>query len=407
MVKDFNTIRVICEENSRISSNVIDDFLIGFAAGQHHLERKMGQQFALFRHVTRKFDREWLGLLQAQYIAHRVFRNSGLIGKFLKHPAFRQLNTEEMDFLQQNAKQPWKFSFSVINEKPAEDFFIMEDILSGEQYTLFSPGITQLIQEERPILWFNLIGFNGKCWQSFGPIGAYKGFEADDIFFFATELRPDIEDEEEIIGDIENNPIPYMMMLSGANYPLTFHKKDQLVQVMSEFDLDEINTKELRKSFKSEYIDGVYRFALNNWGEFPHYANAYFDESKKIIVLSAMTDRGFRALADGINAFGYNFPDEPVIRVNNSMLVTAKDILKKELILNEYDGLFQIESSEEVQGELDKLNAFIAMVLPDINCGRKPDIGSLAKKAGVDIETARDLVQQLLGKLNDMDQYIK
>ncbi len=125
--------------------------------------------------------------------------------------------------------------------------------------------MTDLIQKQRPILWFNLIGFNGMCWQSSGPIGAYKGFEPDDIFFFATELRPGIDDEAEILEDIENNPIPYMMLLSGANYPLTFHKKDQMVQVMSEFDLDEINTKELRKSFKTEYSNGVYRFTLERY----------------------------------------------------------------------------------------------------------------------------------------------
>ena len=98
-----------------------------------------------------------------------------------------------------------------------------------------------------------LIGFNGMCWQSYGPIGAYKGFEPDDIFFFAAELRPDIEDETDIMEDIENNPIPYLMLLCGANYPLIFHRKDQVVQVISEFDLEKINTAEIRQRFKMEY----------------------------------------------------------------------------------------------------------------------------------------------------------
>jgi hypothetical protein len=205
----------------------------------------------------------------------------------------------------------------------------MQDVFCGEHYTLFSPGITELIHKEHPILWFNLVGFNGMCWQSFKP---------DDIFLFATEIRSDIEDEAAILEDVENNPIPYMMMLSGANFPLTYHKNDQMVQVMSEFDLDSINTKELRKSFKAEYNNGIYRFTLNNWGEYPHYVNAYYYERKRIIILSAMTDRGFRALAAGMNSYGYDFPDESFIRVNTSMLVTAKDIFKKkEIILNEYD----------------------------------------------------------------------
>jgi hypothetical protein len=49
----------------------------------------------------------------------------------------------------------------------------------------------------------------------------------------------------------------------------------------------------------------------------------------------------------------------------------------------------------------------MAMILPDINAGRKPDIETYAKKAGVNIETARDLVKNVLGKLDDMDQHIK
>ena len=79
MIKDFKAIRVACEENSRISGKVIDEFLIGFAAGQQHLENVLEKQFALFKHVTRKFDKEWIGLLQAQYISHRIFRKDGLI----------------------------------------------------------------------------------------------------------------------------------------------------------------------------------------------------------------------------------------------------------------------------------------------------------------------------------------
>ena len=37
--------------------------------------------------------------------------------------------------------------------------------------------------------------------------------------------------------------------------------------------------------------------------------------------------------------------------------------------------------------------------LPDINEGREPDIEAAAKKAGVDLKTAKDLVKQVLGKI--------
>lgn len=397
-MKNYKAIRTICEENRRRSAVVIDEFLIYYAASRNNLEHKMNQQFAAYSHVTRKLEKEWVNMLKSQYIAHKIFKKEGLIKKYLNHTALQRLSREEMSFLEQQAKHPWKFIFSVISSEPAEDFFIMDEVFTGEQYTLFSPGITKLLKERPAILWFNLIGYNGACWQSFGPIGAYNSFTPDDIYFFATELRPGIEEETEIIEDLENNPIPYMMMLSGANYPFTYHKKDQIVHVMSEFDLDSIKTTELKKSFRTEYNNGVYKFTLNNWGEHPHFAHAYFDERINIIVFTAMTDRGFSELVTGINAYGYHFPDIPLFRVNTSMLVTAEKILKKEMVLNEYEGLFHIESSEQEKEVVDNLNDFIALVLPDINAGRKPDIEAAAGKAGVDIQTARDLVKMVIGK---------
>lgn len=128
-----------------------------------------------------------------------------------------------------------------------------------------------------------------------------------------------------------------MMLLCGANYPLTFHKKDQVVQAISEFDLDKIDTGELRKRFITEYNEGVYKFALKEWSEYPHYASAYYDENAGRIVFAAMTDRGYDKLVETINGFGYDFPDEPFIRVNMSMSMTVKEILGREIVLNTYD----------------------------------------------------------------------
>jgi len=237
--------------------------------------------------------------------------------------------------------------------------------------------------------------------------GAYKSFEPDDIFFFATELKPDIADEQELLVNLEHNPIPYMMLLSGANYPLTYNKGDQLIHVTAEYDLDTINTKSLTKSFKTEYNKGVYRLSLKNWSEPPHFSQAYFDENKKLILLTSMTDKGFKALAEGLNEYEYNFPAEPFIRVNLSMIITASDILKRKIRINEYEDLFSKETSAPVQENLDKLNTFLGLVMPDINAGREPDINALAVKAGVDIKTARALIKQIKGKLNDMDNRMK
>jgi len=307
---------------------VIDEFLLYYAAERNNLEHEMNQKFAAYKHITHKFQKEWINRLKSQYIVHKVFKKDGLIKSYLNHTALKKLDIKERNWLEFQTEQVWRFSFSVIKNRPAESFFLMEDVFSDQEYLLYSPGVTKTLEDQSVILWLNLISYNGACWQSYGPIGAYKSFEPDDIFFFATELKPDIADEGDLLANLEHNPIPYMMLLSGANYPLIFNKEDQVVNVMTEYELDEINTKSLTKSFKTEYNKGVYRLSLKSWSESPHFSQAYFDENKKIMLLSSMTD---------------------------------------------------------------------------INAGREPDINALAVKAGVDIKTARALIKQIKGKLNDMD----
>ena len=165
-----------------------------------------------------------------------------------------------------------------------------------------------------------------RSWQSFGPIGAYSSFEPDDIFFFATELKPDIDDEHMLLENLESNPLPYMMLLSGGGAPLVFNKEEQIVHVLAEHELESINTKKLTKTFITEYNKGVYRLSLKTWSGYPHFSQAYYDENKKILVLSSLTDRGFSALVEGINEYGFNFPSDPLLRVNASMVLSASEI---------------------------------------------------------------------------------
>jgi hypothetical protein len=378
---------------------VIDEFLIYYAAVQYKLDRPMTEAFSAFRHVTNEFAKEWVNRLKAQYLAHQIFKSGGLIRKMLPHAELKKLSPTEMDFLEQHARQPWRFCFSIILENPAKDFFKMEDILTGEQFLLCSPGTSDINKSQATSVWFNLIAFNGACWQSFGPIGAYKSFEPDDIFFFATELDRRIETVEDIVRNIDKNPLPYMMLLSGANLPITVHKQDQMVMTYSEYPVEKFDTLLLKKSFTSEFSHGVYRLSLKKWDGHPHFAQIYFDENKNIVLLAASTDRGFLALVNALNRFGYQFSEEPDIRVNMSMLITSEKILRKKIRLNAYDKLFKIESSPEDTELMENMNVFMSLIIPDINAGRTPDIEKLAAKAGVDVETARNLVKNLIKKI--------
>ena len=82
------------------------------------------------------------------------------------------------------------------------------------------------------------------------------------------------------------------------------------------------------------------------------------------------------------------------------MVSTAAEILDKKVVLNEYLELFQVDSEPEKDKVLEDINAFIALVRPDINAGIITDIEAAALKAGVDIATARSVVESVLESLD-------
>lgn len=399
---DFKHLENICQKNSEISRSLVDEFLIYYAAQRDRLDKEMDQRLARYRHITQKFQQSWVNMLKAQYITHRIFKAEGLIKKYLNHSALQHLDEVERNYLEEQSAHPWRFSFSMVADAPATDFYEMVDVFTGDSFLLYSPGVTRIFDEQSVALWFNLLSFNGACWQSFGPIGAYQSFEPDDIFFFATEMNPQIESEEELAADVEKNPVPYMMLLAGGAFPPVFHKNDQIVQATAEYDLDDFDVGGLDKDFRVEYTHQVYRLTLKRWGEHPHFSTAYYDETQKTLFLSAMTDRGFSTLAKRLHAYGYELSDEPDIRVNPSMLTLAQDILKKKIQLNAYDALFTVKTSEKEKENIDKLNNLLKLVLPEINAGREPDIEAMARKVGVDVEMAREVVGKVVHQMNKM-----
>src|SRR5690606_9516062 len=399
---NFEEIKKICEHTSRLTEAVIEDFILHYAAAKDNLAREYDQKIAAYKHATRKLEASWIRMLKSQYIVHRVFRADGLLRKYLNYAEIKRRPPGEQEFLREQLGQPWRFSFSTIIENPAPDFYRMKDVFSGESFLLYSPGTTETLREHTALLWFNLIAFNGACWQTFGPVIFYQSFDEDDIYFFATEVNVNIEDEEMLRKDVERNPVPYMLLLNGCTFPVTFNKKDELLILSSDHDLESLDTEPLKERFKVEYNAGVYSLSLKGWDAMPHFAVAYYNEAEAVLMLTAMTERGYNALVRTLNDHGLGFPDEPQIRVHPTMLATAEQIFNTKIELNPYGKLFKTESSPAVKEEFEKINLFLQLTLPAINAGKKPDVETLAKQAGIDVSLAEQLMANTMEKVKEM-----
>ena len=399
---DFTQLRRVCKESTSLSSIVIDDFLMYYVAQREGLQREMDQRLERFQRVTKGLQQSWINLIKAQYICHRIFKKGGFIKKYLNHAAIKALTPKERSYLEQQLVVPWKYSYSHILANPETDFYEMEDAFSGETYLLYSPSVSKILSEGSVSLWFNLIAFNGFCWQSFGPVLSFRGFGPDDIFFFATEVNPLIETAEDLMMDVERNPIPYMMLLSGSHYPFTIHGEDQILQLVAEHNLKSFDSTDLKKNFTIEYTQGVYRLKISACNDSPHFSTAFYEEDRKILLLTSLTDRGFKSLVDLLNKYGFGLPTEPDIRVQLSMLTSIKHILGKELQLNPYEQMFERKSSPKERDTMNRINQFLSLALPFINAGQEPDVHALAKETGVDEETAREILSHSLDRIKNL-----
>lgn len=398
---DYQQLRTDCKKKSFISKSVIDDFLIHFVARKSNLEKEMQKITSPFRHIIRELPKEWLNMLMSQYIAHRIFKENGLIHKYLKHSGLRQLSDEETEFLKTHATTPWRYSFSQIINKPAPDFFEMWDIFTDETYLLYSPSISKILEMEEPTMWFNLIGSSGECWETYGPILHFISFEPEDILFYARDANGDwYVNGDEVMEDLEENPIPFSMLVYGSRQPRIFNKEYQVVHNVSEFSVEEAFHSEMfREDFKIEYSQEVYRLTQKKWGEFPHFNAAYYVEDDNLIVLESSTDFGYRILVETLNRLGYTLTNTPDERVTAGMKATAGIILKKDPVLNHHSHVFTIETPPEEKKEQDKMNAMLTELIPYINNHQTPDLDALATKYDVDLMEVKMIYEMIKEKI--------
>ena len=396
---DYQNLINICEEGNRISSIVIDDFLVYYAAHRDKPDREFEDRIERFRSTVKKLPASWTRLVKAQYIAHRIFKKGGLIHKYLPREDLKTRDTVELNFLKQISATPWRFSFSEIRANPAPDFYEMEDVFSGETYLLYSPGVSRTLLEHPVMLWFMMIAFNGSCWITYGPITGFQSFGPDDIFFYATELNKSIESDEELMEDVEKNPVPYMMLISGSTHPLFIQGNYEAILVKGEAPLAGFDFEALKSDFRIEFDSGIFKLSHKTLADYPHFAEAYIDEEGGTLHTNAMTEYGYQELVRCLRGHGQNVPEDPDIRLHLPMLNLIKDLLKKEMNLNPYSKLFEEKKSPESEGLMTKLNQVLALALPDINAGRKPDAEALAKKLDLDPETVNNMLEAVLNRI--------
>ena len=400
---DYNRIRYYCDKSCEITEVFVDQFLIHLCAEEEGFEKKFADKLASYRKVIQKMPEDWPMWLISQYIAFQLFREDGLASKYLDYLQVRRRSTKELDYLRFQIAHPWRFVFARIIDSPKSQFFDMKDVLTGEEFLLYSPGIAdQERQHGQMSMYFLLICFNGECWQTYGTLSYFKGIQPFDLLYFAQQFKPKLKYFDDIPKLIAKDPVPFMILWTGGELSLTYHKEDLVVILHSEYSRKKFDPEKYKSNFTVIQNGPVYMLSLQKWHDFPHYSNAFYHQEKQILTLNAMTDRGYAKLIETLNHFGEKLPQEAEIRVTMAMFHATNEILGRIVDLNPYEKLFAKETAPKDGVEMEKLNHFMQLMTEATNSGRNYDLRELAVTAGIEYETAKQIEDQVGKKIQQM-----
>jgi hypothetical protein len=401
---DYQKIHTLCENSSRISQSLVDEFLLYYVGENERLEEKILGQFSRFRNVIIKMPESWSRMLMSQLIAHRTFKKDGFGSKYIRHAAVQRRSQEELEYFQFQIDNPWRYSFCSIERYLLHDIYEMKDVISGEIFNLYSPGISRSnIEAGRELpLWFLLIGFNGECYQTYGPLAYFRGIQPFDLFFYAKQLRPEILFQNEVQDVIESNPIPFAMLFFGAEILVTYHKKDMVVFNKSEYHVKDLSVEKYEQDFLIEKKHPIYMLSLKRWHTFPHFAKCFYHAKKNLFITTAMTQRGYDSLIAALNKQGSDYPASPEITATPAMLHIVKQVLNVDVEMTPYEKHFVKKTSPGHQQELDKINVFLRSLTDRLNHKKDYDIAELAEKAGIDMENAERIAESLIKQISRM-----
>lgn len=399
---NFHQLEKLCHQQSELSAACIDNFLLNYAAEKDTVDIEFDRIISRHQKAVKQLPKSWEGMARAQYMSHRIFRQEGLIHKYLKHAAIKSLPPGQVRFFQEQSGTPWVFRFCAITSRPSKDFFQMADVFSYEDFLLYSPSLTQTLAEQPVQLCLLLTGFNGECWQTYGPLVTFTSFDADDIFFFGTEQEPEILTDEDLIKAVDKNPVPFMLLITGSNFPQVHQQGHEIVYLSGDDFVPFLDISALEEFVHIEYSSPVFKLTAPSCNQPPHFAAGYYHEDKCQFTMTAMTDFGYDELQKILTRAGMEIDENPSLRIHLPLIGLVKDILHKTVAVTPYEKLFEPQMNSLDDNLLEKLNQAMMLALPDINAGREPDIEALSKKVGVDVKTLREILQVSMKQIGKM-----
>ena len=260
---NFSNIKARCDQNSLMCERVIDQFLMYYIAYKAGLAKNIDLTEKKYKHIVRDMPKGFFPAASAEFIVGKTLMKNGLLNKYIKDPRINELSVEEQAYLKFQLAHPWRYVFATIVDRPEDEFFVMRDEILGDELLVYSPGIESNCKDGyEHSLYFLLLGNNGECWQSYGLIAPFLSFDIDDIYVYATEVFPEVEDDETFVRSVYKNPFPYFMLLYGQKHPIVMSGKSVLRHYAAEQEITGVDIDKLKEYFNVQWNKGGFSVCL-------------------------------------------------------------------------------------------------------------------------------------------------
>ncbi|MBK8927281.1 MAG: hypothetical protein IPM74_15530 [Crocinitomicaceae bacterium] len=87
---NFSEIKNHCNHVSKISAELIDKYLLYYAAERENLEPYMNAQIKKYKQASRELHPSSLNIFKSEFIAHRIFKKDGLVHRYLQQSEIKK-----------------------------------------------------------------------------------------------------------------------------------------------------------------------------------------------------------------------------------------------------------------------------------------------------------------------------
>ena len=193
------------------------------------------------------------------YLISEFFQDPKAIGQ-LKAKHETELNAEGLSVLSFWEQNPAFWCYFSVKKVLSEDFSLIEDLLTGEEHTLYSPAINKLYGKtsSKGLRSLCLMLPNGKCLQTVGIIKSYR-IPVSDFKFYCSLFKP----QSSLKTILSKHYITFFKLDTIGNTPMLHYEGHHMGFVWQPFTLAEFDVLQLGGDWVVDTLGTQQRLSLD------------------------------------------------------------------------------------------------------------------------------------------------